>query len=58
MDKRKAIRTRILSFKWILKVKNEEKYKKVNNQKLRTKIHLKYGKLIWNILSGDKYEKQ
>lgn len=39
-------------------LRNSGKYRKVNNQKLRTKIHLKYGKLIWNILFVDKYEKQ
>lgn len=38
-------------------LRNSGKYRKVN-QKLRTKIHLKYGKLIWNILFVDKYEKQ
>lgn len=34
VDKRKAIEKRILIFKQILKVKNEEKYRKVKIQKL------------------------
>lgn len=44
VNKRKAIEKRILIFKQILKVKNEEKYRKVKIQKLQTKIHGKYEK--------------